>query len=154
GDGSGERTAIAQAQADAEGAARRLADAEAALTEAEAERASAATSRDEAESGLASARAALSAAKAERDALARALGHGGGAALTERKAAPGFERALAAALGEDIEAVLGSEGPRRWQGSEAEAGDPPLAVGLERLLDHVEAPVALRRRLAQVGVAD
>jgi chromosome segregation protein len=96
----------------------------------------------------------LSAAKAERDALARALDHAGGAALTELKAAPGYERALAAALGEDIEAVLGNEGPRRWQGSDSEAGDPPLAAGLDRLLDHVEAPAALRRRLAQVGVAD
>ena len=53
---------------------------------------------------------ALSAAKAERDALARALDHGGGAALAELKAAPGYERALAAALGEDIEAVLGQRG--------------------------------------------
>ncbi|HEU4497880.1 MAG TPA: chromosome segregation protein, partial [Sphingomicrobium sp.] len=110
--------------------------------------------RDEAESSLAAARAALSAAKAERDALSRALDHAGGAALAELKAAPGYERALAAALGEDIEAVLGGEGPRRWQGSEPQAGDPPLASGLDRLLDHVEAPDALRRRLAQVGVAD
>ena len=154
GDGSAERSAIEQAKAAADDASRQLAEAEGALTEAEQQRAEAAAARDEAESWLAAARAALSAAKAERDALARALDHGGGAALTELKAAPGYERALAAALGEDIEAVLGSEGPRRWQGSELEAGDPPLAPGLARLLDHVEAPAALRRRLAQVGVAD
>src|SRR5688572_2496508 len=154
GDGSSERTAIEQARAATEQAERQLADAEASLTNAEQQRAEAATARDEAESSLAAARAALSAAKAERDALARALDHGGGAALAELKAAPGYERALAAALGEDIEAVLGSDGPRRWQGSEVQAGDPPLAVGLERLLDHVEAPKALHRRLAQVGVAD
>jgi chromosome segregation protein len=154
GDGSSERLAIEQAQEAVEAAASQLAVAEAALVEAEQQRAQAAASRDEAESGLAAARAALSAAKAERDALVRALDHGGGAALTELKAAPGYERALAAALGEDIEAVLGEEGPRRWQGSEPEAGDPPLAPGLERLLDHVEAPPALRRRLAQIGVAE
>ncbi len=44
--------------------------------------------------------------------------------------------------------------PRRWQGSEQQSGDPALAAGLERLLDHVEAPNALHRRLAQVGVVD
>jgi chromosome segregation protein len=154
GDGSTERAAIALAKTAVEDAARRLVQVEATLIEAERQRAEAAVARDEAESGLAAARAALSAAKAERDALARALDHGGGAALTELKAAPGYERALAAALGEDIEGVLGREGPRRWQGSEAEVGDPALAAGLESLLDHVEAPAALRRRLAQVGVAD
>jgi chromosome segregation protein len=154
GEGDAERSAIEQARQSGEAAARQLAEAEAALTRAEQQRAEAATARDEAESSLAAARAALSAAKAERDALARTLEHGGGAALAELKASPGYERALAAALGEDIEAVLGGEGPRRWQGSEPEAGDPQLAAGLERLLDHVEAPKALHRRLAQVGVAD
>jgi chromosome segregation protein len=154
GDGSAEKALIEQSKAASDEAARQLIEAEEALAHAERQRAEAATARDGAESGLAAARAALSAAKAEREALARALDHGGGVALAELKAAPGYERALAAALGEDIEAVLGSEGPRRWQGSEAQAGDPPLAAGLERLLDHVEAPAALHRRLAQVGIAD
>lgn len=154
GDGASERGAIEEARNSADEAARQLAEAEAALARADQLRAEAATARDDSESKLAAARAAHSAAKAERDALARALDHGGGAALTELKAAPGFERALAAALGEDIEARLGSEGPRRWQGSEAEAGDPSLAQGLDRLLDHVDAPAALHRRLAQVAVVD
>jgi chromosome segregation protein len=154
GDGASERNAIEDARKAAEIAGSQLAAAEAALAKAEQQRAEAATSRDEAESKLAAARAALSAAKAEHDALTRALDHGGGAALAELKATPGYERALAAALGEDIDAGLGTEGPRRWQGSLAEAGDPPLAPGLERLLDHVDAPAALHRRLAQVGVAN
>jgi chromosome segregation protein len=154
GDGAQERAAIDQSRAAVEQAAKELAGAEAALTRAEQQRAEAAVARDESESGLAAARAALSAAKAERDALARALDHGGGAALAELKAASGYERALAAALGEDIEASLGGDGQRRWEGSQAQAGDPPLAAGLERLIDHVEAPAALHRRLAQIGVAE
>ena len=154
GDGAAEKAQIERSRRATDDAARELAAAEAALVEAEQRRAEAAVARDDAESVLAAARAALSAAKAERDALARAIDHGGGAALTELRAAPGFERALAAALGEDIEAALGSEGPRRWQGSEAQSDDPPLSSGMERLLDHVEAPRALHRRLAQVGVAD
>ncbi|MEO5972255.1 MAG: chromosome segregation protein SMC [Sphingomicrobium sp.] len=153
GDGESERATIAASRGDGEASTLALAEAEAALVAAEAGRSSAAIERDEAESGLAVARAALSAARAERDALARALDHGGGTALGMLKAAPGYERALAAALGEDIEAVIGAEGPRRWQGSEARAVDPALAAGLERLIDHVEAPPALHRRLAQVGVA-
>jgi hypothetical protein len=43
----------------------------------------------------------LSAAKSEHDALARALEHGGGSAIATLQAQPGYERALAAALGED-----------------------------------------------------
>ncbi|HVF37622.1 MAG TPA: chromosome segregation protein SMC [Sphingomicrobium sp.] len=154
GDGSAERAAIDDARRSAALAEKQLAEAEAALAQAEQRRAAAAVTRDEAESSVAAARAALSAAAAERDALARALEHGGGAALTELKAAPGYERALAAALGEDIEAALGMDGPRRWQGSDIAADDPPLAPGLQRLLDHVQAPTALHRRLAQVGIAD
>ena len=153
-DGAIERASIEQARIDAATAARLLDEAEKQLEAAEDGRAAAALARDEAESRLAAARAASSAAKAERDALARALDHGGGAALAELKAAPGFERALAAALGEDIEAVLGDKGQRRWQGSEPQAGDPALAPGLQKLLDHVEAPLPLRRRLAQIGVAE
>ena len=154
GDGADERAAIERARLDGEVAARSLADAEKALAAAESGRTEAAVQRDEAESRLAGARAALSAANAERDALARALEHGGGAALAELKASPGYERALAAALGDDIEASLGGEGTRRWQGSERQAGDPALAPGLEPLIDHVDAPRALHRRLAQVGVAE
>ena len=154
GDGAAEQATIDQAARDGEAAASALAAAEQALTGAEQGRAVAAARRDGAESELAVARAALSAAAAERSALQRALDHGGGAALAELRAAPGYERALAAALGEDIDATIGGEGPRRWLGSEAEAGDPPLVAGLEPLASHVEAPAALRRRLAQIGVAD
>ncbi len=66
----------------------------------------------------------------------------------------GYERALAAALGDDLDAVLEGEGARRWSGAQPTTGDPALPTGLEPLADHVEAPAALRRRLAQIGIAD
>ena len=154
GDGVAERAAIVTAQMDVATAAAALAEAEQALAEAETGREAAAIARDAGESEVAGARAALSAATAERDALARALAHGGGAALGELAADPGYERALAAALGDDIEAVIGSEGARRWEGSAVAADDPPLGPGLDKLLDHVAAPAALQRRLAQVGVVE
>jgi len=154
GGGSDNERARDEAAARAEAAERARTDAEQRLAEAEEGRASAAEERDTAESALATARAALSAARAEHDALARALQQGGGSAVAKLKAETGFEQALAAALGDDADAQVGSDGPRRWQGSEPEAGDPPLAEGLERLADRVDAPAELLRRLRQVGIAD
>jgi chromosome segregation protein len=99
-------------------------------------------------------RAALSAARSEHEALARALEHSGGAAIASLKAEPGFERALAAALGEDADAAIGGDGARRWQGSDIAPGDPALPAGTACLADHASAPKELARRLRQVAVAD
>jgi len=155
GDGSGEVRARQEAEAKAAEAAAALAVAEAQRVEAEQGRSAAAERRDAAESQLAAARAALSAAKSEHDALTRALEHGGGAAIASLKAEPGYERALAAALGEDADATVGDrESPRRWQGSDALSSDPKLPKGCECLADHASAPAELQRRLKQVAVAD
>ena len=154
GDGSDQVRARDQAEARARAAAEALAAAEAKRVEAERGRGEAAEGRDAAESRLASARAALSAAKSEHDALARALEHGGGAAIASLKAEPGYERALAAALGEDADAAIGGDGPRRWAGSPVLSGDPALPAGTLCLADHATAPQELLRRLKQVAVAD
>jgi chromosome segregation protein len=154
GDGSEQMRARDDAEARAKSASEALAGAEERRVEAEQGRASAAEARDAAESELASARASLSAAKSEHDALARALEHGGGAAIASLKAEPGYERALAAALGEDADAAIGGDGHRRWGGSDVLPGDPALPSGTECLADHATAPKELRRRLKQVAVAD
>ncbi len=141
GDGAEQAAARDAAEAKATTAAQALAEAEARRVEAEQGRAEGGDRRDSVESRLASARAALSAAKSEHDALTRALEHGGGAAIASLKAQPGYERALAAALGEDADAAVGSsDSPRRWQGSEALPGDPKLPAGCECLADRVSAP--------------
>ncbi|MEJ7777720.1 MAG: AAA family ATPase [Sphingomicrobium sp.] len=129
------------------------AQAEARLAAAEESRAAAAEHRDSAESTLASARAAHSAAQAEQQALARTLQSGGGSVLAALAADAGYEQALAAALGDDSDAALGTEGARRWQGSEVAASDPTLGPDLDPLAEHVQAPAELMRRLHQVGVA-
>ena len=154
GDGSEQRSAREQAERNAAAAGQALEKAETRRVEAEQGRSAAADRRDTAESQLASARAALSAAKSEHDALARALEHGGGAAIASLKAEPGYERALAAALGEDSDAAIGGDSPRRWQGSDISAGDPALPGGVQCLADHVSAPPELQRRLRQVAVVD
>ena len=135
-------------------ASTQLAQSERELAEAEAGRAAAADRRDATENDLAAARAAWSAARSEHDALARALEHGGGAAIASLAAEPGYELALAAALGEDVAATIGGDGARRWDGSAVAPGDPALAAGLDCLAEHVTAPAELTRRLRQIAVAE
>ncbi|MDQ3079693.1 MAG: AAA family ATPase, partial [Pseudomonadota bacterium] len=153
-DGRAERDAIKAAQSMGDEAARLLAEAEAQLAAAETGRSEAAEARDAGESALGAARATLSAATSERDALARALTGGGAAGLANVRARPGYERALAAALGDDLDAEIGGVGPRRWDGSEGHSDDPSLPTGVTPLIEVVDAPAALLRRLAQVGVVD
>lgn len=73
-------------------------------------------------------------------------------ALDQVRAAAGYEQALAAALGDDLEAGLSASAARRWQGADI---DPPaLPDGAAPLLDHVQAPTALQARLKAVGVVE
>jgi len=146
------RDAAAQDRAAADQA---MAEAQLAIGSAEQARDAAAADREEAESAASAAKAALAAIEAEARALVRALE--GGAqdkALAHVRAAPGYERALAAALGEDLEAAIGPNGGRRWAGATIEPSDPALPAGTERLADHVDAPPELVRRLAQIAVVD
>jgi chromosome segregation protein len=141
--------AVAQAQAG-------LAQADAALAEAEAARPAADAARDQAAAAQAAARATLAGLKAESDALARRLAAdaGKGPRIAEMvEADAGFEAALAAALGDELEAgPAASEAARRWAGAAVEADDPALPVGAAALALHVRAPAELARRLAQIGV--
>ncbi|HEX8533357.1 MAG TPA: chromosome segregation protein SMC [Allosphingosinicella sp.] len=145
------KRAARQKREDAEA---RLAETAEALGAAEARREQAAAARDAAESESASARAALAALESEAKALVKAVeGSGGDRAIAYLKADKGYERALAAALGEDLDAALSGDSPRRWAGAEIGAGDPALPGGCAALADHVQGPPQLARRLAQIGVA-
>jgi chromosome segregation protein len=133
----------------------RQAEATEAVAAAEVRRQQAAAARDAAESESAASRAILAALESEAKALVRAVeGSSGDRAIDRLKAAPGFERALAAALGDDLDAALAGDAPRRWTGAEAAADDPALPNGCLPLIKQVEAPAALHRRLAQVGVVE
>ena len=147
-----QRAAALDTQAQA-GADRDAADA--AIQVADTTRQAAAEARATSEAALSAARAALAALDSEAAALKRAVDSGAGhhaRALDQLKAAPGYERALAAALGDDLEAPVGSEGKRRWAGVEALPTDPALPADTTSLAAHVTAPPALARRLAQVAV--
>ncbi len=142
-------TAREDAQARAAAAGNEIARAEAARTQA-------ALTRDEAESAGAAAQAALSALEGEARALIKAVEAVGGAnrALDRVRAAPGFERALAAALGDDLEAEIGASSKRGWAGADVLAGDPALPAGADCLANHVQAPAELLRRLGQIVVVE
>ncbi|MEI8147268.1 MAG: chromosome segregation protein SMC, partial [Alphaproteobacteria bacterium] len=65
--------------------------------------------------------------------------------------AKGYETALGAALGDDLEAPTDSASPQRWAGADG-ASDPLLPEGAKPLSAFVQGPQELARRLAQVGV--
>ncbi len=65
---------------------------------------------------------------------------------------PGFETALAAALGEDLEAASEAGASRHWGGGLAKEEAPSLPAGAEPVLAHVSAPASLHRRLSQIGL--
>ncbi len=115
--------------------------------------------RQAASGKLAEAQGYVRALLAERDVLVRRLAQsatGGGAhALDLLRVAAGYEKALAAALGDDLSAGVGPDGgPRRWAGAVAAPTDPKLPDDVVPLAARVEAPAELARRLRQVGVID
>src|SRR6185503_4535124 len=67
------------------------------------------------------------------------------------KVDPGYEAALGAAFGDDLDAPEDETAPAHWRTVPAH-GDPPLPEGAVRLGDYVSVPVMLARRLAQTGV--
>jgi chromosome segregation protein len=66
--------------------------------------------------------------------------------------AKGYEKAIGAALGDDLDAPVDPSSPMRWTNAGATAEDPHLPEGVECLANHVQAPSELARRLAQIGV--
>jgi chromosome segregation protein len=68
--------------------------------------------------------------------------------------AEGYEKALGAALGDDLDAPVGASAPMHWAGAAAEPTDPPLPAGAAALSEFVKAPTELARRLAQIGVVE
>src|SRR6187397_2434479 len=64
----------------------------------------------------------------------------------------GYEKAIGAVLGDDLDAPVDPSAPMRWTNAGASFDDPSLPAGVDPLAAHVEAPAELARRLAQIGV--
>ncbi|MDE2362762.1 MAG: chromosome segregation protein SMC [Hyphomicrobiales bacterium] len=71
--------------------------------------------------------------------------------VEEMSVAKGYEAAIGAALGDDLDASTNTSAPAHWAATDASA-DPALPPGVQPLSQLVEAPPALTRRLAQIGV--
>ncbi len=65
--------------------------------------------------------------------------------------ARGYEAALGAALGDDLDASTKDSAPAHWAVTDA-SGDAALPPGVTSLGSLVQAPPALARRLAQIGI--
>ena len=70
------------------------------------------------------------------------------------KVEAGYEMALAAALGDDLDAPVAQEAPMHWRLNAAAETDPALPARVQPLAAHVTGPPELTRRLAQIGVVD
>ena len=66
----------------------------------------------------------------------------------------GYEAALGAALGEDLDAALDPGAPAHWADIDAGGADPALPEGVRSLASVVRGPRQLARRLAQIGIVD
>ncbi|MCF6200094.1 MAG: AAA family ATPase, partial [Hyphomicrobiaceae bacterium] len=78
--------------------------------------------------------------------------------LEDIKVAPGYEMALAASLGDDLEASLNDKADLYWRqldkNSERPAPLPPLPEGTLALFEFVNAPEALALRLQMTGIIE
>ena len=156
-------TATTEAEAVLAGAVEAETQAKVAAEAAEADLAQAETERAQAQSDEAEARAARAgvegeakALRAEVSGLARLVERGDGKGqqlLDLLKVEPGFEKALGAALGDELKApVVDARGATGWAELPGYDADQPLPDGAEPLAGLVHAPGLLGRRLAQVGV--
>src|SRR6185295_12528208 len=84
--------------------------------------------------------------------LATARVEGEAPLIDSVKVATGYEAALGAAFGDDLDASADLSSPAHWNMVEQSADDARLPVGSEPLANYVEAPALLTRRLAQTGI--
>lgn len=107
--------------------------------------------RDAAQIHISSAKAELAALMTEQSALQRSLAKGEGDKAIDRiSVRPGYEQALAAALGDDADAGIGGDTGRRWLGGTLAKSH----VSKNALLQYVDAPPELTARLSMVQIVE
>ncbi|MEP3438358.1 MAG: chromosome segregation protein SMC [Hoeflea sp.] len=147
-------------RSEAEAAEAALQDAEAALVRIETALEAAREAEAAARRPVTEAKARLNAIETEAKTIARMLNAGQGSDLfppvvEKIKVDRGYETALGAALGDDLDLPLDPAAPAHWARMPVDGQDPVLPDGVTPLSTHVRAPDELARRLAQIGlVAD
>lgn len=151
-------TERARAEADLETARKTAQNAEETLTATEKARAEAQTREADARAARSSAEGEVNALSAETTALARLVQREAtesGQVLDAVRVAAGYEKALGAALADDLRApVVGGDGPSGWVELPDYAEAPALPSGVMSLSEVVTVPDVLRRRIAQIGLID
>ncbi|MEX3316553.1 chromosome segregation protein SMC [Sulfitobacter sp. PS-8MA] len=147
--------AAQQAEGDAVAAA---AAADAALVAAEDARTDTQMREAEARGERSEAEGEMNALRAETGALAKLVERDsaeGGQILDQLQVEQGFEKALGAALADDLRAPeVAGEGPSGWAMLPAYAQTQPLPEGATPLTAHVAIPGVLARRMSQVGLVE
>ena len=125
------------------------------VAEAEAARVGAGEEAESLRDPLAAADREVARLKAEEKAISTLLGSDGGLwpkLIDSLKAQPGYEAAVAAALGDDLDAPLDEAAPIHWRTLPPMAAGASLPEGATSLSAFVNAPPALARRLSHIGV--
>lgn len=157
------QAALTRAQTDFEVAQKAEAEAnkastmaEAALVEAEAARAATQGREAYARAELSEAEGEVNALSAEATALARLVERDtaeGGQIIDSVQVTPGYEKALGAALADDLRAPeVDEDGPSGWASLPAYTDAQGLPERAEPLSTHVNVPGVLTRRMAQIGL--
>ena len=138
-------------------AERRLVDARQALETTETDRAAAREAEEQARQELQKAESILTRMEVERDALTALLADRPDTPdpiVDQVRVAPGFEIALAAALGDDLDVPAGADSAAGWLRLAPYDNPPDLPSSAEPLSRHVKGPPELVRRLDQIGIID
>lgn len=155
---SGAEEAFATAQDAEEEAIYAAEEAEAALAMVDEERTETQALEAEARAQRSEAEGEMGAIRAEVTALAKLVAREAaesGQILDHLRVSPGFEKALGAALADDLRAPLvEGDGPTGWLDLPAYEQDQPLPDGVVPLSRHVSGPQALARRIGQIGLCD
>ncbi len=132
-----------------------LRDAEQAASDAEKRTASARESQTTARDAFAEAERVLGRMETEASTLASLLSKPADSAepiIDMIEVTPGFEAALGAAFGDDLDAPTDETAAVHWRNIAENAADPGLPFGAEPLADKVKAPNVIARRLRQIGI--
>lgn len=139
-----------------EAARQRLSEAEAATVTAERATTEHQAALEAARPALAEIETKLSRVQSEADTLSRILNVGGGSLwpsiVDSLQVTSGYETALGAALGDDLEASSDSGAPLHWTEQADTHKDSPLPEGAEPLSKFVRGAPLLARRLHQIGL--
>ncbi|MEO9573192.1 MAG: chromosome segregation protein SMC [Tateyamaria sp.] len=150
-DFSAAQAAVQQAEATAARADETLIAAEEARAETQAMEADARAERSEAEGEM-------NALRAEAGALAKLVERDtaeGGQILDRLQVQQGFEKALGAAMADDLRSPeVEADGPSGWAVLPAYTTEQSLPDGVTPLTQHVSVPDVLGRRMSQIGLCD